>query len=284
MEYSVVVSPQWLAEAQQSTEAIVLIDCRFSLAEPLLGLRQYQESHIPGAYYLDLNQDLSSPVQPHGGRHPLPDSSILAAKLSRMGVTDETLVIAYDDSRFAFASRLWWLLRYMGHERAAVLDGGFAAYQGLGLPVTSDLPAEREGVRVFIPQIKTDWVVNIHDVQQRQLQPTVKIIDSREGDRYRGECEPIDPVAGHIPGALNYPWQQVSDELGKLRSPSDLKHYWSDVVAAEEIVVYCGSGVTACVNLLALAAANIATGRLYSGSWSDWCSYPLDVEGQPVFS
>jgi thiosulfate/3-mercaptopyruvate sulfurtransferase len=277
---SPVVSPQQLVELQQSAEAIALIDCRFSLADPLLGQQQYKEGHIPGAYYLDLSQDLSSPVQPHGGRHPLPDSSVLAGKLSRMGITDETLVIAYDDSRFAFASRLWWLLKYMGHERAAVLDGGLAAYKALELPITSDIPAEQAGA--FIPQIKPDWVVDIHGVQQRQQQSHVKLIDSREGERYRGEREPIDPVAGHIPGALNYPWPQATDDFGKLRSPSELKHYWADVSDAAEIVVYCGSGVTACVNLLALAAADLPIGRLYAGSWSDWCSYPLDAEGQAV--
>jgi thiosulfate/3-mercaptopyruvate sulfurtransferase len=281
MNHPVVVSPQWLAENRQSTEAITLIDCRFSLADPLLGQQQYKEGHIPGAYYLDLNQDLSSPVQTHGGRHPLPDISVLAAKLSRMGIAAETLVIAYDDSRFAFAARLWWLLKYMGHERVAVLDGGLAAYQALGLPVTADIPPERNGA--FVPQIKADWVVDIRDVQQRQSKPAVKIIDSRECDRYRGEREPIDPIAGHIPGALNYPWQQATDESGRLRSPSELKNDWAEVTSAEEIIVYCGSGVTACVNLLALAAADIRTGKLYSGSWSDWCSYPLNSEGQAVF-
>ncbi len=281
MNHPVVVLPQWLAEHQPSTEAIALIDCRFSLADPLLGQRQYQESHIPGAYYLDLNQDLSSPVQSHGGRHPLPDSSVLAAKLSQMGVTAKTWVIAYDDSRFAFAARLWWLLKYMGHERVAVLDGGFVAYQALGLPVTAEIPSACSGA--FVPHIQSDWVIDIQGVQQRQQQPNVSLIDSREGDRFRGEREPIDPIAGHIPGALNYPWQAVTDESGQLRSPNDLKHYWAEVSTADEIIVYCGSGVTACVNLLALAAADISKGKLYAGSWSDWCSYPLDTEGQAVF-
>ncbi len=280
MEHPVVVSPRWLAEHQQF-KAITLVDCRFSLTDPLLGQRQYQEGHILGAYYLDLNRDLSSPAQPHGGRHPLPDTSVLANKLSRMGVTTETLVIAYDDSRFAFAARLWWLLKYMGHERAAVLDGGFAAYQAFGLPVTADIPAERAGA--FIPQIQPEWVVNIQGVQQRQHQPNIKLIDSRESDRYRGEREPIDPVAGHIPGALNYPWQDVTNESGKMRSPNELNAHWAKVRDAEEIVVYCGSGVTACVNLLAIAAADLPPGKLYAGSWSDWCSYPLDPEGQAVF-
>ncbi|WP_404788970.1 sulfurtransferase [Altericista sp. CCNU0014] len=267
------VSPNWFA-TRATSELLVVVDCRFSLADPQLGHQQYLQGHIPGAYYLDLNQDLSSPVQAHGGRHPLPHVATLAAKLSQMGITAATKVVAYDDSRFAFAARLWWLLRYMGHDRAAVLDGGFAAYRAAGLPVTSEIPAERSGQ--FVPKLKPEWVVDRMGVRQRQNQPNVKLVDSREGERYRGEREPIDPVAGHIPGAVNYPWQQVTDEGGRLRSPQDLRTYWSEVATADEIVVYCGSGVTACVNLLALEAAGIQTGKLYAGSWSDWCSYPLD--------
>jgi thiosulfate/3-mercaptopyruvate sulfurtransferase len=267
------VSPDWLS-AHSTSENVVIVDCRFSLAEPQLGYRQYLEGHIPGSYYLDLNQDLASPVQPHGGRHPLPEIATLAAKLSRMGVTAETQVVAYDDSRFAFASRLWWLLKYMGHNRTAILDGGFSAYQASGLPLSKEIPAERSGD--FVPKRQLALAVDREGVQQRQHLPNVKLIDSREGDRYRGEREPIDPVAGHIPGAVNYPWQQVTDEAGRLLSPQDLQQYWSEVATADEIIVYCGSGVTACVNLFALESAGIQTGKLYVGSWSDWCSYALD--------
>jgi thiosulfate/3-mercaptopyruvate sulfurtransferase len=267
------VSPEWLT-AHGMSENVVIVDCRFSLADPRLGYRQYLEGHIPGAYYLDLNQDLASPVQPHGGRHPLPEISTLAAKLSQMGVTAETLVVAYDDSRFAFAARLWWLLRYMGHDRIAILDGGFSAYQAAGLPTTQAIPAQRSGA--FVPRLQSTLAVDRDGVQQRQAQPNVILVDSREGDRYRGEREPIDPVAGHIPGAVNYPWQQVTDEAGRLLSPQKLQQYWSEVATADEIIVYCGSGVTACVNLFALEAAGIQTGKLYVGSWSDWCSYLLD--------
>lgn len=277
---TVTVSPEQLVEYQQSNKAIVLVDCRFSLSDPLLGQRQYQEGHIPGAYYLDLNQDLSGPVQRHGGRHPLPAPLVLAAKLNRMGITDQTLVIAYDDSRFAFAARLWWLLTYVGHKQAAVLDGGFAAYQALGLPITAEVPAERAGS--FVPRLQTEQTVSLPEIQR--LQPAARVIDSREEDRYRGEREPIDPVAGHIPGALNYPWQRVSDESGKLLPPEKLSDYWSELIPATELIFYCGSGVTACVNLLSLAAAGIPTGKLYAGSWSDWCSYPLDEAGQPIIS
>jgi thiosulfate/3-mercaptopyruvate sulfurtransferase len=278
MENTVTISPDRLVEYQQSAKAIALVDCRFSLSDPLLGRQQYEEGHIPGAYYLDLNQDLSSPVQRHGGRHPLPEPSVLAAKLNRMGIAAQTLVVAYDDSRFAFAARLWWLLKYLGHEQVVVLDGGFAAYRDLGLPVTTEIPVESTGS--FVPQVQADRVVNLQDIQRRRS--TVRVIDCREPERYCGEREPIDPVAGHIPGALNYPWQAVTNESGKLQSPETLKTYWSDLISAEELVMYCGSGVTACVNLLALAAADVPTGKLYAGSWSDWCSYPLDAEGQPI--
>lgn len=267
------VSPEWLT-AHGISENVVIVDCRFSLADPQLGYQQYLEGHIPGAYYLNLNQDLASSVQIHGGRHPLPEISTLAVKLSRMGVTAETLVVAYDDSRFAFASRLWWLLKYMGHDRTAILNGGFSAYQAAGLPTTQAIPAQRSGA--FMPKLQSTLAVDREGVQRRQAQPSVTLVDSREGDRYRGEREPIDPVAGHIPGAVNYPWQQVTDEGGRLLSPQDLQQYWSDVATADEIIVYCGSGVTACVNLFSLEAAGIQTGKLYVGSWSDWCSYLLD--------
>jgi thiosulfate/3-mercaptopyruvate sulfurtransferase len=269
------VSPNWLASPSTSKN-LVIIDCRFSLADPQLGHQQYLESPISGAYYLDLNQDLAGLVQRHGGRHPLPDLPMLAAKLSQMGITADTTVVAYDNSRFAFAARLWWLLKYMGHNRTAVLDGGFSAYQAAGLPITSEVPPERSGL--FVPTLRPNLAVDRAGVQKRE--PKTKLIDSREGERYRGEREPIDPVAGHIPGALNYPWQQVTDENGKMRSPQDLRDHWSDIAPEDDIMVYCGSGVTACVNLLALETAGIQTGKLYVGSWSDWCSYPLDSSGK----
>jgi thiosulfate/3-mercaptopyruvate sulfurtransferase len=274
---NVLVSSEWLANHQEDKN-LVVVDCRFALADPQLGHQQYLQGHIPGAYYLDLNQDLASPAQQHGGRHPLPDISALAAKLSQMGVTAQTLIVAYDDSRFAFASRPWWLLKYMGHDRIAVLEGGFSAYQSSGLPISTDLPIKREGL--FVPQMRSELIVNIHDVVQRQQNPSTKLVDSREADRYQGKSEPIDPIAGHIPGAVNYPWQQVTDERGWMRSSEDLKEYWSEVLNADEVVVYCGSGVTACVNLLALEVAGKPTAKLYVGSWSDWCSYPLDEHWQ----
>ncbi len=265
---SVTVSPQWLAEHQHS---IVIIDCRFSLQEPKLGRQQYDLNHIPGAYYLDLNQDLAASVQPHGGRHPLPDLQPLAAKFAAMGITSETLVVSYDDSRFAFAARVWWLLHYLGHSKAAVLDGGYSAYQAAGYPLTTNVPQPRPGA--FELEVQAHRVVDIHAVIHRQ---NGVLVDSRDCDRFLGQREPIDPVAGHIPGAVNYPWKEVTDERGYLKSPQELHHHWAALKQDSEIVVYCGSGVTACVNLLALESIGIQNVKLYAGSWSDWCSYPLN--------
>ncbi|MBO3461371.1 sulfurtransferase [Aetokthonos hydrillicola Thurmond2011] len=270
-EIPYVVSTKWLFEHLEDPQ-LVIVDCRFSLAEPQLGQQQYQLGHITGAYYLNLNEDLSSPITEHGGRHPLPDPARLADKLSDIGVDfQKTLVVAYDDSRFAFASRLWWLLRYFGHEQVAVLDGGFKEWQSAGYPVTDIIPKSRKAT--FVPQLQTDMVVDITAVKSRKDNPGVVLVDSRESDRYLGIREPIDKIAGHIPGAVNYPWLEVTDATGSLRSPEEQRHHWSELKNAEEIFVYCGSGVTACVNLLSLEIAGIHKAKLYAGSWSDWISY-----------
>jgi thiosulfate/3-mercaptopyruvate sulfurtransferase len=270
-----IISASWLHHHLDHPQ-VVIIDCRFSLADASLGRKQYEASHIPGAYYLDLNQDLSGPIGQHGGRHPLPDPTALATKLAAIGVRsqngqDPTLVVAYDDSQFAFAARLWWLLRYLGHDRVAVLNGGFGGWQAAGYAVTTALSQPKPGK--FIPRLRRDWTVDVEGVKAREGSPAVALVDSREGDRYRGEREPIDPVAGHIPGAVNYPWQEVADAQGRLYSAQVQQQRWAALQSAQEIVVYCGSGVTACVNLLSLEIAGIDKGKLYAGSWSDWCSY-----------
>ncbi|MFB2893159.1 sulfurtransferase [Aerosakkonemataceae cyanobacterium BLCC-F50] len=266
-----IVSPQWLSEHLEDPQ-VIIVDCRFSLADPELGRKQYQTSHIAGAFYLDLNQDLSSPVGEHGGRHPLPNIEKLAQKLAAIGINcQETLVVAYDDSRFGFAARLWWLLRYMGHDKVALLDGGWKSWVNGNYPVSDAIPTGKPGK--FVVNLRSPIVVDIETVKSRKDLPEVVLVDSREGERYRGEKEPIDPIAGHIPGAVNYPWQEVTDEQGNAKPPEAQKSRWSDVENAEEIIVYCGSGVTACVNLLSLEIAGIKTAKLYAGSWSDWCSY-----------
>jgi thiosulfate/3-mercaptopyruvate sulfurtransferase len=268
------VSTEWLFEYLNSSE-VVIIDCRFSLNNPELGKQQYQENHIPGAYYLDLNKDLSAKVAKHGGRHPLPDLSDLATKLSSIGINNQTLVVAYDDSRLGFAARLWWLLRYMGHERVAVLDGGFAGWLSSSYPVTSEVnkPSYNPENSVFTQNIQTDMIIDIHEVKKRKDLPGVILVDSREEERYLGIREPIDKIAGHIKGAVNYPWQSVTDSSGYLLGAEKQLARWQDIKDSEEIIVYCGSGVTACVNLLSLELAGFQNAKLYVGSWSDWISY-----------
>lgn len=262
-----VVSTQYLNE-HLADPNLVIVDCRFALMQPQVGKQQYEISHIPGACYLDLNQDLAAPVAVHGGRHPLPDFAQLAQKLAAIGINSgQTQVIVYDDSCFAYAARLWWLLRYLGHEQVAVLDGGWQAWQQAGYAVTDAIPTPQPGV--FVPQLRSNWVVD-REVLKSPL-PGVVMIDSREGDRYLGKLEPIDPIAGHIPGAVNYPWQEVTDAQGYF-NPNNQQR-WKAIADSPEIVVYCGSGITACVNLLALELAGISGGKLYPGGWSDWCSY-----------
>ncbi|GGA33410.1 sulfurtransferase [Okeania sp. KiyG1] len=266
---NLLISPQWLVDHLNDPN-LIIIDCRFSLADPELGRKEYQDAHIPGAFYLDLNQDLSSTVQKHGGRHPLPDPHKLAQKLANIGVKyRETLIVAYDDSRFAFASRLWWLLTYMGHEKIALLDGGFSEWQKK-YPITNEISTPKAGF--FEPQIQSKMVVDIETVKAKKDLPEVVLVDSRDSDRYLGKHEPIDPIAGHIPGAVNYPWKQVTDENSLAKVDEQIQR-WEKVKNAEEVIVYCGSGVTACVNLWSLKMADINTGKLYAGSWSDWCSY-----------
>ncbi|NET37890.1 MAG: sulfurtransferase, partial [Cyanothece sp. SIO1E1] len=191
------VSPQWLYQHLEDAD-VVVIDCRFALTEPNLGPQAYQLGHIPEAHYLHLNHDLSGPVAKHGGRHPLPDPNQFAERLAALGIHSEntgksTFVVTYDDSRFAFAARLWWLLRYLGHEHVAVLDGGFKHWQQLGYPTTTASPQRQPGI--FIPELRSHQLVDINAVKARKDNPGVALVDSREGSRYRGEHEPIDPIA-----------------------------------------------------------------------------------------
>ncbi len=270
-----IVTAQWLHSQLDHTQPpdLAIVDCRFALTDADLGKQQYDTAHIPKSYHLDLNRDLSSPVGIHGGRHPLPNDRHLSAKLAALGINfQQTLVVAYDDSRFAFASRLWWLLRYYGHKNVVVLDGGYSNWVKAGYPVTADLPQPALPGN-FQAQPDPDLIVDIDMVKAIQHTSTHLLIDSREPDRYLGKTEPIDPVAGHIPSAVNYPWQDVSTSSGFAFDIDRQQQRWATITGDVEPVVYCGSGVTACVNLLSLELAGIQGAKLYPGSWSDWCSY-----------
>jgi thiosulfate/3-mercaptopyruvate sulfurtransferase len=258
-------------EACYQRDDVVVIDCRYSLGDTHQGQVLYQQSHIPGAHYLHLDRDLSGPKSRHGGRHPLPEVSQLEALFSSLGINASSHVIAYDDSRFGFAARLWWLLRYLGHEQVQLLDGGFHAWCEQGLAVTGSVSPRTE--QIFKARPRPELVVGINEVKTIPHMAGSVLIDSREEKRFLGEEEPIDPVAGHINGAKNYPWQQVADERGFFLEEGRQRARWGELLGQQELVVYCGSGVTACVNLLSLAMVGREDAKLYAGSWSDWCSY-----------
>ena len=265
------VDSEWLLK-QLDNPQVVIVDCRFELANPDWGEAEYRQSHIKGASYLSLDRDLSSQVQTHGGRHPLPDMKVLAQKFEQLGIVkNKTLVVAYDDSRFAFAARLWWLLRYLGHDSVVLLDGGWNDWLKHNYPVTNAIAEPQLGQ--FNPQPNTDAIVDLETVKTAQNNDSVIVVDSRDSDRYTGLREPIDPIAGSIPGAVNSPWKQVSDESGYLQPLEIQQQLWHDLSPTNAIIVYCGSGVTACVNLFSLELAGFKNTKLYPGGWSDWCSY-----------
>lgn len=256
------------SELKAQLGKLVIFDCRFNLGNKTQGYDQYRAGHIPDAYYLDLEKDLSSPIAQHGGRHPLPDPEIFSQKMRDCGVNHQSAIVLYDDSRMAYAARAWWLLRYFGHQQVFILDGGFNAWVTHGGALDRREPALKSGN--FNANIQPDWIVDRDTILKNEK--NFLLIDSREAKRYRGEEEPIDPVAGHIPGAVNYFWQEATNEQGFVKPPADQQARWSDLPQHDNLVVYCGSGVTACVNLLSLELSGIDA-KLYPGSWSDWCSY-----------
>jgi thiosulfate/3-mercaptopyruvate sulfurtransferase len=235
------------------------VDCRYELGRPARGRELYQQGHIPGASFLDLNTDLSDLSVQGAGRHPLPSAEEFSAAASRAGIGTGVFVVAYDQGMTGGAARLWWLLRHFGHEDVAVLDGGIAAWRG---PLA--IGDENPDPAAFESTPRSGDTIDFDELSGRLGEPGLLVVDARVPERFRGEVEPIDPVAGHIPGAMNVPYAD-----GTLPE---------EVLEAEEIVVYCGSGVTACVDLLALHAAGRTDARLYPGSWSDWSTRDLPAE------
>jgi len=254
-----------------SKAALVIFDCRFSLADFALGHKQYALGHIPGALHLDMEAQLSGPKTQHGGRHPVPSAQQFTDSMQKMGVNRNSLVIAYDDNRLAGAARLWWLLQHFGHRQIRLLDGGLNAWQAQGMPISQQIATPGKGD--FLANSATAQTVDYQWLTAHLQDEQLQLIDSREAPRYQGLEEPVDPIAGHIPGALNYPWQGVTDEQGQALSGDKQRERWAELARDKQTIVYCGSGVTACVNLLSLKLAGIDNAKLYSGSWSDWCSY-----------
>lgn len=271
-----IVSAEWLAgEMKRENKKLVIVDTRFNLSEPEEGYKHYLEGHLPGAVYVDLEKHLSAKIEKHGGRHPLPDIDILAKTLGKLGISNDSKVVIYDDQGGMNASRLWWLLNYIGVPDAAVLDGGWTKWTSEINLLTTVVPNPTP--KTLLPQINNNWKWVDHlEVKKKLNQTDTILIDSRENPRYLGEFEPIDPVAGHIPGAKNYFWKDVLNEKGRWKEREELITHFSDIPLSKEVIVYCGSGVSACPNILGLREAGYSNVKLYAGSWSDWISYPTN--------
>jgi thiosulfate/3-mercaptopyruvate sulfurtransferase len=256
--------PQW-----------VVMDCRFVLSDPSAGRRAYAAGHIDRARYAHLNDDLSSPITPQSGRHPLPDPHSLATKLGEWGIDNTKQVIAYDDSFGAMASRLWWLLRWLGHDAVALLDGGLPRWTREGRSVTKDAPVVTPAI--FSPHVRDHMWVDANAVAKVVKQADWLVMDARAEERFNGEIEMLDPVAGHIPGAINLPFEDNLHVSGRFSSPQELRELYEGLIESvppAQVIQMCGSGVTACHNILAMEHAGLAGAKLYAGSWSEWIRDP----------
>jgi thiosulfate/3-mercaptopyruvate sulfurtransferase len=253
----------------------VVFDCRHDLLRPDWGREEFAAGHIPGAVFAHLDHDLSGPVTAQSGRHPLPDRAVLAAFLGAAGVDTDTEVVAYDQDKSPYAARLWWLLRWLGHDRVAVLNGGLAAWRAAGLPL-HDAAAPRLA-RPFRVRAALVQAVTTAEVQRELEGGRVLLLDARSADRFAGQNETIDAVAGHVPGARNQPFTLNLDAHGRLQSTAALTGLWRAALGdapATQVVAMCGSGVTACHNLLAMELAGLPGARLYAGSFSEWIRDP----------
>ena len=255
--------------------AWTIVDCRYDLLNDVWGADEYRRSHIPGAAYASLSRDLAAPGAGGGGRHPLPERRVLEATFSRLGIANGRQVVAYDQETGMFASRLWWLLRYMGHDAVAVLDGGWTKWVREGRPTRAGEESIARGA--FTGHPREQMRLTVDDVAAKVADGSALLIDARSPDRFEGRTEPIDRVPGHIPGAVNHYYKQNMMPNGEMLSPETLRQQFAGLLGerpAHEAVMYCGSGVSACQNLLALEHAGLTGVRLFVGSWSEWSSDP----------
>lgn len=254
---------QWLIE-NLDNDNLVILDARAHLNDPSYGYESYKESHIPGALFVSLKETMSGPVKEHGGRHPLPNMEKFNEDMRVLGISDSSKIVVYDDGSLEMASRLWWLLKYSGRENVFILEGGFSEWTKNDYITTTkiEIPIASNALSL---NIQGEMLVRMEDVRKAMTNESIAIVDSRVYERYIGEVEPLDVRAGHIPGALNYPWTQVSSSMSINKHFKDLNDY-------DDIIVYCGSGITGSVNYLFMEEAGLKP-KLYSGSYSDWVSY-----------
>jgi len=275
VNWTTLVSPESLLPALD-TPGLRIFDCRHDLARPdVAGPEAYASGHLPGAYFLHLDRDLSGAKTGRNGRHPLPDPEAFAQTMRAFGVSEDTQVVAYDEGSGMFAARLWWLLRWIGHARVAVLDGGIAAWQKAGGSLDGAMPVSLSPghLRARLQDVTIDALALLAALGA----PSPVVVDARAPDRFRGENETLDPVGGHIPGARNRFFRDNLGPDGRFKPAEALREEWLSVLAgasADAVVNQCGSGVTACHNLLAMELAGLRGARLYPGSWSEWCADP----------
>lgn len=279
MSFTTLVDVATLA-AHLADPAWLVVDVRHQLADTAYGERAYAAGHIPGAVFLHCDRDLSGPMNGHNGRHPLPAPERLAALFASIGIDAATQVVVYDDAQGMIAGRLWWLLRWLGHDRVALLDGGFQAWQAANGELATALPAR--GAARFVPEVR-DVMVDADYVRDFLETSRMHLVDARAPDRFRGENETMDPVGGHIPGAVNRFFRDNLQADGRYKPAAQLRAEWLAVLAGsapDQVVHQCGSGVSACHNILAMELAGLAGSKLYAGSWSEWCADPA----RPVVS
>lgn len=256
---------------ENNQDNTIIIDVRFQLKDPDAGQKAYLASHLPGAVYMDLNKDLSGKAGKHGGNHPLPDMELFANKIGKLGIDHHTSVVIYDQGNDMFAARLWWLLDYMGHNKVYLLDGGYDRWVKEGNVVTDEVPKLK--AKEFQPAFRDNNMVNIDEVKEKIKDKSAILIDSRAKDRYLGRTEPMYGKAGHIPGAKSFFWKNVLNKDGLWKKDAELTSHFASLSKDDEIIVSCGSGVSACPNVLALKKAGYKNVKLYPGSFSDWISY-----------
>ncbi|HMT80879.1 MAG TPA: sulfurtransferase [Azonexus sp.] len=278
MSYTTLVDVATL-QAHLDDPAWLVVDVRHQLADTGYGDRVYAEGHIPGAVFLHCDRDLSGPMTGSNGRHPLPDPEQLAQRLGDIGIGATTQVVVYDDAQGMIAGRLWWLLRWLGHDRVALLNGGLQAWQAAAGVMTKLLP--KLSPRVFVPRQQDRLRVDADYVLERIESPHMHLIDGRAADRFRGENETIDPVGGHIPGAINRFFKDNLLADGRFKPAAELRAEWLAILTGtlpDQVVHQCGSGVSACLNMVAMEIAGLPGSKLYAGSWSEWCA----DRGRPV--
>jgi len=270
MSYKTIINCEDLIK-NINNDDFVIFDCRCDIKDQKHGIESFKEGHISGAIFVDIDKDLASEKTNNSGRHPLPDIDILSAKLSRWGLSTDKQAIVYDDTSGAFAGRMWWILKWLGHEKVAVLNGGIQMWEKSGGKLVKEASMNEKAE--FLPNANNAMLVSIEDVGDSQYKMDKIILDARSKERYLGIKDPVDPIAGHVPGAISHPLGNNLTREGTFKTPEELKHVYNKILSdvdAPNIISMCGSGITACHNILAMEIAGIKGAKLYVGSWSEW--------------